>query len=401
MLLYVARSLSGLNGADRAGVDVLASLVSNGHPVAVLSEDLRAPARLEAAEERGSLRWHPAPQRLTFPKQPGRGFARKLGRWAKWSVLDVPRRVALSRSAPTAALVNTFGSHELWRRAATGFAGKSALIVQESPRHFGGPFQARPLSWALEAMATYSHLIFVSDRCRAEWLKNPELKGKTTFYAPNCCDEEAVARVRAGDREAVRRRLGFPEGRFVVACVATIQHRKGQDLLVDALDDLVRIAPNLELYLVGNIIKGNRWVQGSADWADTLRQRVEASGHRERVHFCGPRTDALDYLYGADLMILPSRAEAMPVSILEAMALETPVLSTAVDGTPEIVEHGKTGMLFDPARPEGLVEAFRHLVAEPERRRAMAAAARKHYWAELSWQRLAERYRAAADALMA
>ena len=105
-------------------------------------------------------------------------------------------------------------------------------------------------------MRTYSSLIFVSSRCREEWLSTGAFTDKQTFYIPNCCNESAVKKLRAEERMAVRRRLGLPADRLVAVCVATLQHRKGQDILVDQSPRLLEVAPDLSIYFVGAPIPG-------------------------------------------------------------------------------------------------------------------------------------------------
>jgi glycosyltransferase involved in cell wall biosynthesis len=87
--------------------------------------------------------------------------------------------------------------------------------------------------------------------------------------------------------------------------------------------------------------------------------------------------DRLRRLYAAaDVFCLPSFAEGVPVVLMEAMAAGLPVVSTRVMGIPELVEHGVSGELVPPGRPDSLAAAIRKLTAEPERRAAFGRAAR-------------------------
>jgi glycosyltransferase involved in cell wall biosynthesis len=89
------------------------------------------------------------------------------------------------------------------------------------------------------------------------------------------------------------------------------------------------------------------------------------------------RRDVLELVRAADAICLPSEAEALPMSILEAMALERPVVATDVGGTAEEVVHGETGYLVTAGDAEPIRRALLELAGDPERARAMGAAGRR------------------------
>jgi len=234
------------------------------------------------------------------------------------------------------------------------------------------------VDWALEAMTAYSGFIFVSANCQEEWLTIGPLKGKRSYYIPNCCREHLVKDLVSQEHSKVRQRLGIPADKFVVVCVASLQPRKGQDLLVDLFPDLLAACPNLKMYLVGPTSAM------APEWAEAQLNKVQSSGFNNNLEYVGSRANAIDFIYAADILILPSRAEAMPRVILEAMALKKPVIASNVDGIPELIEHEKEGLLFSPAQPQGLIDAFKRMVTEPDTRKLFAGRAQKKYWSKFS-----------------
>jgi glycosyltransferase involved in cell wall biosynthesis len=300
---------------------------------------------------------------------------------------------------PTLAVVNDLGSHDCIRRSRIPSIPSSLLIVNQSPRHFGPPYQAKPLEWAVERMQEYSSFVFVSERCRGEWVALGAAAGKPTFRVPNCCDEDAVERLRRESRADVRSRLGLPSDRLVAVCVATIQYRKGQDIIVDQFPRLAEVAPDLEVHFIGAPVPGTDWVLGSVEYATRVRDAARASPYGDRIPFVGAKRNALDYIYAADLLILPARAEAMPLTILEAMALGTPVIASNVDGIPEMIEHGVSGLLFDPAHPKGFVDAMATMAESSATREALASRAHDRYWSQFSRDRVRQGYGRVVDAL--
>lgn len=171
-------------------------------------------------------------------------------------------------------------------------------------------------------------------------------------------------RARPGSGPAVRRELGLGPDDFVLAMVTVLRPGKGHDIAIDATARLRRGHPEVRLLIVGD---------------GPSRREIEARAE-EGVVFAGHRDDVMSVLDAVDVLIHPSRVDAFPTALLEAMCAGVPVVATAVGGIPEIVVPGETGMLVPapPAAP-GLVAAVEAVLRGPERRTAMAAAARRRY----------------------
>ena len=392
MLVYVVHRTGGVVGSSKSAEDVFRVLVGMGRPLTIVSHSQCVGLR-QLTKQRGvAATWLSPPRGVSFPATLDRRLPRRLASWAKNGVLDVFRRRKLPvLDQGRLAVVNSLGSHSLWESAAEAFSGPTALIVRESPRNFTFPSSPYPLEWAVAALSTYSFLLFVSSRGRDEWLAMESLRGKPSFHVPNCCDEEQVSALLQQDRTAVRRELGFPADRFVAVCVASIQFRKGQDILLDVFPDLLGAIPHLCLSLVG---------PARGPWGDQVLRRLGEQSFAGRAVARGPRPDALKYIHAADCLVLPSRAEAMPRVILEAMALGTPVVASDVDGIPEMIEHDVNGLLFSPDRPQGLVEALAKIAGDPQAAATMADRARERYWANFSRAHLVKRYRNVFEELL-
>jgi colanic acid/amylovoran biosynthesis glycosyltransferase len=158
-----------------------------------------------------------------------------------------------------------------------------------------------------------------------------------------------------------------------VVCVGRLVHLKGQALLIEALAELARRGVESRLTLVGDGPK-------RAELEALARRR----GVSERVRFAGAvGQDAIrDHYRAADICCLPSLAEGLPVVLMEAMALEVPVISTRIMGIPELVEHDANGLLVTPGRLDELTEALERLIADPSLRRRLGRAGREKVVAE-------------------
>ena len=147
----------------------------------------------------------------------------------------------------------------------------------------------------------------------------------------------------------------IPDRRPLVACLARHFRVKGVDVLVEAFPRVLESIPRAGLLLVG----------GGPDH-DLLIARTEELGIRAAVTFTNRQTNPAPYLAAADLAVLPSRREGLPVSALEAFALGRAVVATAVGGTPDVVRDGETGWLVPPEDPPALADAIVSALSRPD-----------------------------------
>jgi glycosyltransferase involved in cell wall biosynthesis len=143
---------------------------------------------------------------------------------------------------------------------------------------------------------------------------------------------------------------------------------------------LARLAPQKGLpYLLraAAMLPGVSFViAGEGAERASLEREARDLGVSDRVTFVGFRTDTAALLAEADILVLPSVNEGLPLAVLEAMAAGRPVVATAVGGTPEIVHDRETGLLVPPADPGALARAIGELLADPPLARRLAEAGR-------------------------
>jgi glycosyltransferase involved in cell wall biosynthesis len=188
-------------------------------------------------------------------------------------------------------------------------------------------------------------------------------------------------RFAVGPAEAAARRAEFGAGRedTLAVTVARLVPWKGIDLLIDALAILAPRRPQLRAVVVGD-----------GPLRAELEGRAAARGMARQLIFAGVRRDVPEILSAADIFVLPSVAEGMPIAVLEAMSAGLPVVATAVDGVPEVVLEDEVGLLVrtrDPAEFAGRLDA---LVVDPEKRRRLGASARRRVETAFSARRMAE-----------
>ena len=204
------------------------------------------------------------------------------------------------------------------------------------------------------------------------------------------CDDEREIGVRAGlraDRLRVVRNgcdpcpngfepdpnlLALRDGGVVGAAVAVLRAQKRLDVLVDAAPEVLRRLPDARLAIVGD-----------GPLRDELHERARANGldAEPRFAFLPFGAPAARHLRAADVYVLPSGWEALPIGVLEALACGVPQIATDVGGTGEAVSP-ETGVLVPPGDPAALAEALVGLLGDPARREAMAQASVERMVAE-------------------
>lgn len=168
----------------------------------------------------------------------------------------------------------------------------------------------------------------------------------------------------------------------VVGYVGRLSSEKGLATLLRALAELLR--------------RGVRWravLVGDGPERGALEALAARLGIAERVTFAGevPHDAIPGHLQAFDVFALPSTWEGFGVAAAEAAAMELPVVASGIHGIPDVVAHGETGLLVEPARPLALADALEGLLKDPERRIEMGRAGRRLVERRYDWRENAAR----------
>ncbi len=179
----------------------------------------------------------------------------------------------------------------------------------------------------------------------------------------------ATVRCAVVDDAGLRAAIGVEGDRAMVLTPARLNVQKGHEFLLRAAASV----PGAMFVLAGD-----------GPERRPLEALAQDLGVADRVRFLGQRDDVAALLSTSDLMVLPSLVEGLPVSVLEAMAAEKPVVATAIGGTDEAVVHGETGLLVPPRDPAALAVAIRTLLRDRGLSARLAAAGRARVEARFS-----------------
>jgi glycosyltransferase involved in cell wall biosynthesis len=191
-----------------------------------------------------------------------------------------------------------------------------------------------------------------------------------------------------GHRPVLPTELGIPADVPVVTVLGRLGTGKGQAVAVEAWPRVIERVPDARLLLVGD-----------GPLEDDLRRRVDDLDLAERVIFAGRRRDAERILAASTLTCLPTIREALPTALIEAAACGVPAVASATSGVLEVVDDGRTGLLFPYGDERRLADAVVELLEDEPRRIAMGTAARRlaeqRFDAEIWADRLHAVYRSA------
>lgn len=178
----------------------------------------------------------------------------------------------------------------------------------------------------------------------------------------------------AVDRERLRREFrqehGIGEDEFVAGCVGRIKLvRKGQEVLVRALGRLSEEGVRMKLLLAGAPFPGNE------EHLEQLKDLIREAGIEADTVYLGEVSDAKPAYSAMDVLVLPScQPEPFGGVVIEAMAMELPVIATAIGGSLEQVDDGVTGFLVEPNNDKKLADKLRELYRDREKARRFGAA---------------------------
>jgi glycosyltransferase involved in cell wall biosynthesis len=219
-------------------------------------------------------------------------------------------------------------------------------------------------------------VIQVSERQAAPLVRRG-YKAERIVTVPNGLFPEAVE--TSAGREATRAALGLGEDDFAVLCVANLRPEKGGAAFIEAVARARR--------------DGATGLRGLVAGDGPERVRLERlASERGGVTLLGSRGDIPDLLAACDALCLLSEAEALPMSILEAMALGRAVVTTDVGGTGEAVAHGETGLVVPAADAGAAAAALSRLAGDPERAREMGALGRARQRERFSGEAMVDGY---------
>jgi len=205
-----------------------------------------------------------------------------------------------------------------------------------------------PQRLGLACLRRMDRAVFVSKKLQATYGQHL----KNACVIANGVELQPIQEVRARTTSVVEQ-----EGTIEIVSVGRLEYEKNYSLLLDAVHELVRREVPCKLTLLGE-----------GRLLDDLQQQKERLG-LSNVHFAGYSNDVLGALHASDVLVFTSTSEGMPVTVIEAMLLGVPIVSTAVGGIPEMVQGYPLAKLTEHHRPASIADRIvEACLTEPSRR---------------------------------
>jgi glycosyltransferase involved in cell wall biosynthesis len=347
-----------LGGAENAMFMLLASLdLGEWEPTLVLED---APGVEPLRERAAALE---VPVRLVAPMPLGLVGARRVPALARLLRRERPEVFHAHMSSPVACK---------WGLTAAVLARVPAVLGTVQVGAYEPP--DRSAYWQLRALARgVDRYLAVSREIAAELTGDLDWPQEKVEVVYNAVDVERAA---VPAPPGLREQLGGNDTRPLVLTPARLNPQKGHRALLEAIAEV----PEALLLFAGD---GPEQAPLEAE-----AERLEVA---DRVRFLGRRKDVPQLLATCDVFALPSLYEGSSLAVLEAMAAGIPIVSSAIGGTDELIEDGRSGLLVPPGDAKALAGALRRVLADGELRASLAAAARERVDDGLTREQMAGR----------
>jgi glycosyltransferase involved in cell wall biosynthesis len=232
--------------------------------------------------------------------------------------------------------------------------------------HEGTPRLRRSLSMVAERIVgRWTHLVFSQSKEDYELIVRSRIvKPNRALWIGNGIDPVVFdsARFAPEDRRRIRVSLGIPDNARVAGMLTRYSSEKGMFEFIRAAAAISLRMPEAWFMIVGGAI----WGKSNRPTDESLRAYAEEHGIAKRLVLPGFRKDAPAMMAAMDVFCLPSYREGLPRSIIEAMAMELPVVASDIRGCREEVVDGETGFLIPVRDSRALADKLTYLLENPQ-----------------------------------
>ncbi|MFN3395437.1 MAG: glycosyltransferase family 4 protein [Thermodesulfovibrionales bacterium] len=263
----------------------------------------------------------------------------------KWNLLSFLRISSLIRREGV-DILNTHSSSDSW------VATLAARLSVNRPRIIRTRHLSTPIGKSLFSHVIYNALpdaiITTGEEIRQRMIRNNGFKAQRIFSIPTGVDLERF--------DPTRVTPAFKPKGFSIGTIGVLRSWKGHSYLIEAVPEILKSIPDAVFYIVGD---GPQY--------RNIEGHIEKLSLKDKVVMVGHREDIPEVLASLDVVVHPSYAnEGVPQSVLQALAMERPVVASDAGAVKEVVIDGKNGFLIQPKKPEEIAEKVIALYKNPE-----------------------------------
>lgn len=263
---------------------------------------------------------------------------------------------------------------------ARGFGSNPPILFTEHGRHYPDTRKWKRVVVNKLLTGRLDRIVGVGEAVRGALLRNEGFSERRVGVVYNGVDLAAVGANRETARRSIRHELDLGES-FVILQIARLNHLKDHPTALAAFERVLAQRPDARLVLAGD-----------GDERATIEAIIREKGLEPFVRVLGTRRDVPQLLAAADVFLLSSISEGIPLTLIEAMGAEVPIVSTDVGGISEMIRHGTTGFLAPAGDASGLARHLVELANNASLRRQFAMAAHTEAHARFSRQTMDDAY---------
>lgn len=280
-------------------------------------------------------------------------------------------------------------AHEMFSTTTTAVATKAILkrpviVTAHSSGYFGDISRLKKKFLGKQRLKTFCRnvdcFVAISNLIDRE-LQEVGVTPEKIVHIPNAVDINLFYPLTTEEKQTLQERLGLPSDSLIIIYTGRLSKEKRPENLFKVWTRIREEFPNSLLLVLG-----------TGPQEQELKSQLSPG-----IQMLGKTGDVASYLQVSDLFVLPSSAEGLPVSLLEAMACGLPAVATAVGGTPEVLENNSSGLLIPPDDLPALQSAICEMLANPALRSRMGKAGRDrviaHYSLEMAVNKLLVLYK--------
>lgn len=256
------------------------------------------------------------------------------------------------------------------------------LTTFEPPHRLSAWVRGLTLRIEIAALRLANRTQFLTNRTREAYLSVGAIRLDRSFVLGDCVDCTVFTRASAEEVDFFRTRLGIPKASQIILFAGRISWEKGWEHFVEAANYL-RERSNLHFLVSSGGLQHKR-----------MEKLIGELGLKERFTVTGylPHSEMPVALSSGDVFVFPSNFEEFGYALLEAMAVESPIVATSVGGIPEVVGEGEAAILVPPSSPDLLAKAIEEILDNRELARDLGARARERTVANFNLQTHLEHY---------
>ncbi|HPI88314.1 MAG TPA: glycosyltransferase family 4 protein [Spirochaetota bacterium] len=218
------------------------------------------------------------------------------------------------------------------------------------------------LLWDMLSLKFVDGVIAVSNAVADYYITNKKVPQSKVKVIRNWCDFERfnLENFSENEKQIKKDKMGLSAYDKIVTLVGRLEDQKGHRFLIEALPLIRKHCPEIKVLFIG---------EGAL--RDELMNIAEKNKVDDCIFFLGFIDDVREILLISDVVILPSLFEGLPLTLIEASAMAVPIVASKIDGIPDIVQHGETGLLFEPGNVDDMINKLMTILDDKDRAREM------------------------------